>query len=114
MSTKKNKKKIDIGLKKIQSLVKKNLDINKINPANFIENTKSKLGNYYYNLKKEREKEKKRLEKKIKLDRKKEEQQQKKQAQKEKLNKIQLLVNKKINLPKIKLNPAKVIEETKC
>ena len=45
MKAKKNKKKINIGLKNIQSLVSKNLDINKINPVNFIENTKNKLGN---------------------------------------------------------------------
>ena len=101
MKTKKNKKKASVGLKNIQSLVPKNLDINKVNPLNFIENTKKKLGNYYNDLKKEREKQKERLEKKLKLDEKKEEQRQKREAQKEKLNKIreekrQILIQQKL------------------
>ena len=60
----------------------------KINPSNIIEDTKSKIGNYYINLKQEREKEKKLLEKKRKLDEKKELQKQKRQAQRERLEKI--------------------------
>ena len=66
MSQKKLIKKRNIGLKNIQSLVQKNLKLNKLklNPVNVIEDTKIKIGNFYSNLKKEREKEKIRLEKK--------------------------------------------------
>ena len=57
-------------LKNFKSLVPKNLDLNKfkVNPAGMIENTKSKIGNFYTNLKKERLKEKKRLENRRKLE----------------------------------------------
>ncbi len=77
-------------IKNIQSLVTKNLDLTKIkvSPLNVIQETKDKIGNFYTNLKKEREKEKKRLEKKRKLNEQKELQRQKKQAQKDKLDKI--------------------------
>ena len=52
-------KKIDkrnVSLKSLQSIVKKNLDFNKIdlNPGNLIDSTKNKIGNYYANLKKRR------------------------------------------------------------
>ena len=68
-------KKKNPGLKKIQTLVSKNLNLRKfkVNPTNVIEDTKNKIGNFYTKLKLEREKEKKRLEKKrknIKADRK--------------------------------------------
>ena len=59
MSSKRvRKKKID--LKGIKSLVSKNFSLKKIkiNPSNIIEDTKNKLGNFYENLKKEREKKK--------------------------------------------------------
>ena len=88
MSPKKIKKKRDIGLKNIRSIVPKDFDLTKINPFNFVENTKNKLENYYANLKKKKEKENNRLEKQRKLDQKREEQRQKKQAQKERLDKI--------------------------
>ena len=66
MAQKKLIKKKIIDLKNIQSLVPKNLKLNKfkVNPVNVIEGTKNKIGNFYINLKKEREKEKLRLEKK--------------------------------------------------
>ena len=85
MSPKKIDKKKNTNLKSIQSLVTKNLNLNKfkVSPANVIEDTKKKIGNFYINLKKEREKEKKRLENKRKQEDKKELQKQKKQAQKE-------------------------------
>ena len=62
MRLKKNSKKKDKNLKKIQSLINKNIKLNeiKINPFSVIEETKNKLGNFYHNLKKERDKEKKR------------------------------------------------------
>ena len=71
-SKKSNKKKIT-SLKNIQSLVPKNLNIVKlkINPINMVEDTKSKIVNYYSNFKKEREKNKERKEIKKKLDEKK-------------------------------------------
>ena len=74
MSPKKIDKKKNKNLKSIQSLVKKNLNLNKfkVSPANVIEDTKKKIGNFYINLKKEREKEKKRIENKRKLEDKKE------------------------------------------
>ena len=50
MSTKKIKKKRTIGLKNVKSIVPKNIDLTKINPFNFVENTKNKLENYYANL----------------------------------------------------------------
>ena len=88
MSLKKRKK--NLGLKNIQSLVPKNLNLNKlkVNPLNVIEDTKSKIGNFYNTIKIQREKEKKRLEKKQKQDEKNELKKQKKQEQKEKLDKI--------------------------
>ena len=90
MSPKKKSSKKNLGLGNIQSLVPKNLKLDKlkINPIGVIKDTKNKLGNFYINLKKEREKEKKRLENKRKLDEIRELQKQKKQAQKEKLDKI--------------------------
>ena len=68
MSSKIRAKKKNTGLKNIQSLIPKNLNLHKIkmNPLDVIENTKNKIGNFYSNLKKEKEKEKKRLDKKRK------------------------------------------------
>ena len=83
MSFKKKLKK----LKAIKSFVPKKIKI-KANPLNFIDETKDKIGNFYSNLKKEREKDKRRAEKKKILDARKELQRQKKQAQKEKLDQI--------------------------
>ena len=82
----KNKKK-NIGFNKIHSLVPKNLNLSKfkVNPVNVIEDTKNKIGNFYTNLKKEREKEKKRLENKKRLDEKRELQKQKKTRAKRKI-----------------------------
>ena len=62
MSPKKIEKKI-MGLKSLKSLVPDNLKLKKIkiNPVNVIEDTKNKIGNFYTNLKKEREKEKKKI-----------------------------------------------------
>ena len=70
MSPKRVDKKKKINFKEITSVVSKKLDFNKIkiDPSNIIEQTKSKIGNFYENLKKEREKEKQRLEKKRQLD----------------------------------------------
>ena len=67
-----NKKKI--GLNNIGVLVKKNLDLEKlkINPVKILEGTKNKIGNFYENIKKEREKEKKRSAKKKQIEQKKE------------------------------------------
>ena len=72
------------ALKKIQTFVPKNLNIKKIkiNPINIIENTKNKIGGYYTNLKKEREKQKIKLQKKRLLNEKKELKQQKKMNKK--------------------------------
>ena len=63
------KKKLE-KLKNIESLVNKKLKI-KTNPLSVIEETKDKLGSFYLNLKKEREKEKIKAEKKKILDEKK-------------------------------------------
>ena len=63
MSPKKIKKKRNIGLRSNQSIFPKNINLTKINPFNFVENTKNKLENYYTKLKKEKEKENNRLEK---------------------------------------------------
>ncbi len=54
MSPKKIKKKRKIGLKNVKSTIPINIDLTKINPFNFVENTKNKLENYYVNLKKEK------------------------------------------------------------
>ena len=64
MSLKKNKKKKDKNFKNIQSLINKNIKLDKIkvNPFEVIQETKDKLNNFYHNLKKEREKQKKRQE----------------------------------------------------
>ena len=82
----KRAKKKSVSLKNIQSLVPKNLNLNKlkVNPLNVIENTKSKIGNFYNNIKIEREKEKKRLEKKHKKDEKNEIKRKKKRRTKRK------------------------------
>ena len=103
MSPKRVNKKKKINFKGLTSLVPKKIDFDKIkiNPSNIIEHTKGKIGNFYENLKKEREKEKKRLEKKRLLDEKKEALREKKQAQRDKLNKIkeekkQILIQKKL------------------
>ena len=46
MSPKKIKKKRNSGLKNAKSIIPKNIDLTKINPFNFVENTKNKLENY--------------------------------------------------------------------
>ena len=105
MSSKKIVKKKNKSFKNIQSLIPGKIKLNKIktNPLDIIEKTKKKLGNFYSNLKKDREKEEKRLEKKRKYEEKQELQRQKKQAQKEKLDQIreekkQILAQKKLIL----------------
>ena len=62
MSPKKIKKDKTKALNKIKSFVPKKINLPKvkINPLSVIEDTKNKIGNFYINLKKEREKEKKR------------------------------------------------------
>ena len=115
MSPKKISRKKTINLENIQSLMKKNISIEKINPAKIIQNTKKKIGNYYLKLQKDREKEKIRLEKKRKSDEKKDQQRQKKQAQKERLDKIkeekhQILAQQKLiveNEKKVRKNEEK-------
>ena len=74
MPLKKVNKKNNTGLKKIKFSIAKNLSIDtfKINPVNIIEDTKSKIGSYYTNFKKEWEKNKERKEIKKKLEEKKE------------------------------------------
>ena len=69
MSSKKIERKKKQNLKNLQSLFSKNLKLNKlkVDPTSVIENTKNKIGNFYSNLKKEREKKKKRLKKKKKI-----------------------------------------------
>ena len=69
MRIKKIKKKKNKPLKNIQSLVPKNLDLSKLkmNPFELIDGTKKKIGSFYNNLKKQREKEKQRAAKKIKF-----------------------------------------------
>ena len=66
MNTKRNERKKSSNLKNINALVPKNINLNKfkINPVDVLEGTKNKIGNFYNNFKKEREKEKRRLEKK--------------------------------------------------
>ena len=77
MSAKKNKKSKNSGLNKVKSFVPKNLNLAKINPFNIIEDTKNKFGDFYFNLKKEKERENRRLDKKRKQEEKREEQRQK-------------------------------------
>ena len=95
MSPKKIEKKRNQGLKSLQSFVSKDLNLKKfkVNPTNVIENTKSKIGNFYSNLKKEREKEKRRLENKRIIDEKKELERQKKQAQKDSFNALDVVLS---------------------
>ena len=66
MSVKKAQNKKRKKFKNINSLISNNLKLDKINinPFNVIEETKSKIGNFYTNIKKQREKEKIRREKK--------------------------------------------------
>ena len=61
MRTKLKLKKKFLDLKNVQSLVKKNLNLNKfkLNPSDVIANTKNKIGDFYSNLKKQRENERK-------------------------------------------------------
>ena len=61
MRPKKIFKKKNKAFKNIQSIVPKgiNLEKFKLKPSNVIENTKNKIGNFYSNLKKQREKKKK-------------------------------------------------------
>ena len=66
MGTKRNERKKSSNLKNINTLFTKNLNKLKVNPVDVFEGTKNKIGNFYSNLKKEREKEKKKIsEKKI-------------------------------------------------
>ena len=60
MSSKKRAKIKNTSLKNIQSLIPKNFSLEKIkiNPVGIIEKTKNKIGNFYNNFQKEREKEK--------------------------------------------------------
>ena len=62
MSPKRVDKKKKINFKGLTTLVSKKINFNKIkiDPSNIIEQTKSKIGNFYENVKKEREKEKQR------------------------------------------------------
>ena len=62
MASKKGNKKKIIRFKNIKFLDPKNLNLKKlkINPINIVEDTKSKIGNYYINFKKEWEKNKER------------------------------------------------------
>ena len=62
MFNKKTKNKNVINLKKIQSIIPKNLHLDKftINPVEIIEDTKNKIGKFYVNHKKKKEKEKER------------------------------------------------------
>ena len=57
------------GLKNIKLLTVKNLNLEKlkINPINIVEDTKSKIGNYYLNFKNEWEKNKENKKKKKKI-----------------------------------------------
>ena len=84
------------ALKNIQFFVPKNFNLNKlkINPFEIIDDTKEKIGSFYSNLKKQREKENQRAAKKRKLDEKRDLQRQKKQDHKEKLDKIKEEKNK--------------------
>ena len=93
-----------VGINNIQSLIPKNLNLNKlkVNPVNAIDGAKNKISNFYNNFKKQREKEKIKIEKKRKLDEKKELQKQKKEVQKEKLDKIRQ--EKKRNISSKKIN----------
>ena len=61
MSPKKIEKKKKLNLKNIKSLMPKNLNLDnfKVNPTRVIEKTKDKIENYYYDLKRKREKQKK-------------------------------------------------------
>ena len=89
MPSKNSKQKKISKLKNIKFLTPKNLNIVKlkINPANIVEDTKSKIGSYYTNFKKEWEKNKERKEIKKKLDEKKELEVQKKMQRKKNLTK---------------------------
>ena len=73
MGLKKLKKK-RIGLNNFGEIVKKNLDLEKIkiNPVEILQGTKNKIGNFYENIKKEREKERKRSAKRKQIEKKKE------------------------------------------
>ena len=106
-------KKKNPGLKKIQTLVSKNLNLRKfkVNPTNVIEDTKNKIGNFYTKLKLEREKEKKRQEKKRKNDEKRELLNQKRQAQKERLQKIREEKNQIIAQKKLVIDNEKQIRK---
>ena len=96
MSPKKIEKKKNKTLKNIQSLVPKNLDLNKlkINPFEIIDETKEKIGSFYKNLKKKREKEKHRADKK--------ENQRKRKIYKDKKNKLRKIDQIKLGKKKIK------------
>ena len=87
--------------KKVKKKIQNNLKIFKSIPESIIDGTKDKIGNFYQNLKKDREKRKLRIEKEKKIQEKKEIQQQKKQAQKDKINRakeeeLQILAQKKL------------------
>ena len=71
---------------KIKKKFQNNLKIFESLPERFIDETKNKIGNFYQDIKKNREKRKSRLEKEKKILEKKEIQKQKKQAEKDKMN----------------------------
>ena len=86
---------------KIKKKIQNNFEILKSFPENVINETKDKIGNFYQNFKKDREKRKLRIEKEKKIQEKKEIQQQKKLAQKDKINRakeeeLQILAQKKL------------------
>ena len=57
MNSKRKKNKNNLSLKKIKSVIPKNLNLDKLklNPFNIIEDTKNRIGDYYENYKKEKE-----------------------------------------------------------
>ena len=90
MTSKKGNNKKTVKLKKIRFLDPKIFNLNKlkINPTNIVEDTKSKLGSYYTNLKNEWEKNQKRKEIKRQQFEKKELEKQKNYEKKAKLEKL--------------------------
>ena len=109
------------GLKKIQNLFSKNLNLNKFkfNPSQVIDNTKNKIEKFYLKKRKEKEIKKKRLEKQQKIEEKKELQKQKKQKEKERLDKIkeekrQILLQQKLIVDNEKQNRKNEEIKEKC
>ena len=90
-----------MGKIKVKKKIRNNLKIFKSIPKSIIDGTKNKIGNFYQDFKKDREKRKLQIEKEKRIQEKKEIQQQKKQAQKDKINrakeeKLQILAQKKL------------------